>query len=125
MTLFHNIWSAPETKISEILKYVLMMSKTNSLTWANHIRILCSIYSLPDPLTLMNTPAYPKQKWKELVKTNVTVHAEKKWRKESLKNSKMKYLNVNLLGLNGRQHPVLLNITTTRDIPKLRIYLKF
>ena len=37
----------------------------------------------------------------------------------------MKYLNVQLLGLSGRPHPVLQNILTTQDAKKLRLHLKF
>ena len=37
----------------------------------------------------------------------------------------MRYLNVNLLGLSGRAHPALINITNTQDIKKLRLHLKF
>ena len=37
----------------------------------------------------------------------------------------MEFLNVQLIGLGGRPHPALTSVTTTRDIPKLRIHLKF
>ena len=37
----------------------------------------------------------------------------------------MEYLNARLLGLSGKPHPILSNITDSRDVPKLRIHLKF
>ena len=37
----------------------------------------------------------------------------------------MKYLNVQLLGLSGRPHPVIQHIQTTQDSKKLRLHLKF
>ena len=37
----------------------------------------------------------------------------------------MKYLNVQLLGLSGRPHPALENVSTTQDCKKLRLHLKF
>ena len=37
----------------------------------------------------------------------------------------MSYLNVQLLGLNGRVHPALLDINTTQDAKKLPPHLKF
>ena len=40
-------------------------------------------------------------------------------------NSKMRYLNVNLLGLAGAPHVALLNINTTQDARRLRYHLKF
>ena len=91
-----------------------MMSELNSTTWANHIRILCQMYNLPDPLALLNQTPCSKSQWKELTATNVTVYAERKWRYLALSNSKMEYFNVQLLGLSGRHHPALSNIHTTR-----------
>ena len=37
----------------------------------------------------------------------------------------MTYINTELLGLNGRPHPALCEITSTQDVKKLRIHLKF
>ena len=37
----------------------------------------------------------------------------------------MKYLNVQLAGLSGRPHPAVQNISTTQDVKKLRLHLKF
>ena len=39
-------------------------------------------------------------------------------------NSRMKYLNVSLSGLRGRNHPALANIVTTVQVQKSRIHLK-
>ena len=62
---------------------------------------------------------------KEVTSTKVIIHAENKWRQEASTNSKMAYLNVKLLGLSGKPHTALCNAATTRDIPKLRIHIKF
>ena len=37
----------------------------------------------------------------------------------------MEFLNVQLSGLSGKPHPAITAVTTTRDVLKLRIYLKF
>ena len=37
----------------------------------------------------------------------------------------MECLNVQLAGLSRRPHPVLTSVTTTQDIPKIRLHLKF
>ena len=50
---------------------------------------------------------------------------ERKLRRLSLSNSKITYLNVQLYGLSGRPHPALQNISTTQDVKKLRLHLKF
>ena len=125
LSLFYNIWANPSSKINQILQYILMMSDSTSTTWSNHIRILCQMYNLPDPLTLLKQSPWSKARWRELTLTNVTVHAEKKWRQLASTNSKMTYLNVQLLGLSGKPHPALSNINTTRDVTRLRLHLKF
>ena len=62
LSLFWNIWSNPQTKAYEVTKYLLKMSDNSSVTWSAHLRLLCMIYNLPDPLKLMNTPAWSKQR---------------------------------------------------------------
>ena len=125
LTLFHNIWSNPDTTVHEAVKYILKMSDDNSVTWAVHVRLLCQQYSLPDPLGLLEREdAWPKSKWRNWCMTKVRSYHEKLWRVKSLTNSKMTFLNIQLSGLSGRHHPVLLGLQTTRDVEKLRPHLK-
>ena len=56
--------------------------------------------------------------------TKVTAHYEKELRYRATKNSCMKFLNVQLLGLSGKPHPALLNIHGTRQAHKARAHLK-
>ena len=60
LSLFWCIWANPQTKIHEIIKYLLMMSDSSSLTWSRHLVLLFQLYKLPDPLSLMNSPAWEK-----------------------------------------------------------------
>ena len=108
-----------------MVSYILKMCNNNSTTWSNHHQLLCMKYGLPSPLSLLNQSPWSKESWTCLVKTRVTIWHEKELRKKSLNNSKMKYLNVQLSGLNGAPHPALRNITTTQDVKKLRHHLKF
>ena len=55
----------------------------------------------------------------------MTIFAEKKWRSQASTNSKMTYLNVELFGLSGRQHPALFHVYDTREVMKMRLHLKF
>ena len=55
----------------------------------------------------------------------VTVYHEKEQRQKANQNSKMTFLNVKLLGLSGKPHPIIANIADSREVPKLRIHLKF
>ena len=80
LNLFWCIWSNPQTKAYAITRYLLMMADSASLTWTAHLRILFQIYALPDPLTLLSTQPWSKQKWKVLCKTAVTAWHEQYWR---------------------------------------------
>ena len=59
------------------------------------------------------------------LKVGLTVWYEKELKKLSLRNSKMKYLNVQISGLTGAAHPALHNIFITQDAKKLHLHLKF
>ena len=123
--LFHTIWSNPDTTIHEVIKYILKMSDDSSVTWAVHVRILCQQYDLPDPLRLLQQEdAWPKSKWRNWCTTRVRAYHEKYWKEKSLTNSKMLFLHVQLLGLNGRHHPALFGLQTTRQVEKMRPHLK-
>ena len=39
-SLFHNVWSNPESKIDNLVAYLLEMSSANSHTWCAHVRNL-------------------------------------------------------------------------------------
>ena len=123
--LFHNIWTNPGCTVHSMLLYILKMCNSNSTTWANHVQLICIKYSLPPPLSLLQTPAWPKEEWNTLVKTRVTAWHERNLRSLAINNSKMKFLNVQLYGLSGLLHPALQYIQDTRDCKKLRSHLKF
>ena len=100
------------------------MAGPSSLTWSAHLRILCLKYSLPDPLVLLQGPAWPKKHWKNHVKTIITAYHESHLREAAMNNHKLSYLNVHCTGLTGRIHPVLSWVCTTQDVEKVRISLK-
>ena len=126
LNLFYNIWTNQHTTLYDASKYILKMCPDTSLTWSNHVQILCKKYSLPSPLHLLeSSSAWTEAQWKCLVKTRVTAWFEADLRRQALPNSKLEYLNVQLNGLCGRPHPSLLNIQTTQDTKKLRLHLKF
>ena len=101
------------------------MADQTSVTWSAHLRTLCLKYRLLDPLQLLQSgQVWKMQKWAELTRTQVTVHRETELREKSKSNSKMKYLNVQIQGFSGIPHPVLLNISNTQDIMRLRHHIK-
>ena len=54
-----------------------MIANASSLTWTAHIKLLFSLYSLPDPLTLISGSLLPKEKWKVITKTAIVAYYEK------------------------------------------------
>ena len=124
LSLFWSVWANPDTRIHSIVKYLLMMSDSSSLTWAAHIRIICQLYNLPDPLYLINTVPWPCNKWKSLYKTRVLAYYEALWRAKAALNSRITFLNVQVTGLTGRPHAILSSILTTQDVCKARVHIK-
>ena len=100
------------------------MSSSSSLTWAAHVRILFQLYKLPDPLLLLDSPPWPKQRWKDHTKAAVISHHEASLRREAASNSKLPFLNVQAVGLAGRLHPVLAWVLTTQDVTIIRPHIK-
>ena len=97
--------------------------KENSTTWSNHVRLVCSLYDLLDPLRLLQQQ--PRTKRRTLVKTKITAYHERQLRSKAAKNQNLEYFNVQLLGLCGTPHPVIRYITDSRDAYKLKAHLKF
>ena len=124
LTLFWCIWANPQTKVHDIVKYLLKMSTNKSVTWAAHLRIICQIYHLPDPLTLMCGPLWSKERWKCLVRSKIITHTERKWREKAANNSKLKFLNVQATGLTGRLHPVVSGIFSTQEVVRARVHIR-
>ena len=117
LSLFWCIWANPQTKIHQIVRYLLMM--TNSASVTAHIKILFQLYQLPDPLSLICSSPWPKERWKAHTKAAV-YHEQTKF----LCNSKLGCLNVQVTGLAGRPHPVLSGILTTQDVLHSRVHIK-
>ena len=124
LSLFWNIWINPQTKAYEVVKYLLKMSDSSSLTWSAHVRILFLEYNLPDPLMLLDSPPWPKESWKNYTNIAVTSKHEENLRRKAKGNSKLNYLNVQATGLSGRPHPVLSWVLTTHDVVIVRPHIK-
>ena len=122
--LFFCIWSNPDTKIYQIVKYLLENSNENSRTWSAHIRQLSRRYGLEDPLSCFARDPPSKAEFKETVCTKITAYFETELRESAAKNNQMRYLNVSTSGLRGRHHPALSNQVTTREVTLSRPHIK-
>ena len=124
-SLFFGVWCNPQTKIHQIIKYLLSTSSDNSRTWAINLRHIAKMYNLEDPLSCLQRDAPKKSSFKETVVTKITAFHEQELRNKAKTNEYMKYMNVNLIGLMGKCHPCLAGIITTEEVKKLRPFLKF
>ena len=124
-SLFYGVWANPDTKISQIVKYLLENTCENSRTWTAHFRHLCRMYELEDPLSCLRKDPPEKSHYKETVLTKITAYHENKLRISAADNSLMTYLNVSTIGLRGRHHPALSNMATTNEVRISRPHLKF
>ena len=100
------------------------MSDNNSVTWSAHLRIIFLLYNLPDPLMLLDSPPWPKDRWKQHTRTAVTSQHESTLRQAAQGNYKLSYLNIQATGLSGRPHPMLLWVLTTHDVVIVRPHIK-
>ena len=122
--LFWNIWSNPQTKAFEVLQYLLAMADSNSVTWSAHARILFQLYNLPDPLILLSTPPWPKDRWKLHTRAAVTGHHEAAMRLKASCNYKLRYLNIQATSLITKPHPILSWVMTTQDVLIVQPHVK-
>ena len=125
LSLFYGVWSNPDTKVFQIVKYLLATSPENSTTWAINLRHICRMYGLEDPFQSLQKNPPSKQIYKETILTKITAFHEKELKIQASKNSQMIYLNVNLSSLRGKSHPCLSNVITSHEVRKLRPHLKF
>ena len=124
-SLFYSLWCNPDSKIHQVVKYILDNSAETSTTWAINLRHICKMYSLDDPSVWLKTNPQSKLAFKEMILSRITSFHEKELRQAAMVNSKMKYFNVSCQGLSGRHHPLLSNIVTAIEVKKLRLHIKF
>ena len=72
----------------------------------------------------MEGPLWPKQSWKDLYLSKVTIYHERKLRAKATTNFKLFFLNMQTIGLSGRSHPALHNLLTTQVVKIARPHLK-
>ena len=100
------------------------MSRSNSVTWAAHIWTVFLLYSLPDPLHLLDTTPWSKERWKNHTHITVISYHEAALRARATRNVKLQYLNVSCSGLTGKPHPMLSWVQTTQDVVIARPHVK-
>ena len=82
------------------------------------------MYDLEIFLPNLNDPPPKNATFKANILTKITKYWESKLRKDAQSNSKMKCLNVNLIGLSGRCHPALCNFRTAKQVSRMCPHIK-
>ena len=105
------------------------MTYVTPCSWAIQLRHISKMYDLDDPLDCLKKDPPSKPIYQEHILTKITAFHERELRLAASKNkdepnSKMKYLNVSLLGLRGKLHPAVTNVFTTHSVKKMRPHLK-
>ena len=124
-SLFYGVWCNPQTKIHQIVKYLLQTSSDNSRTWVINLRHISRMYQLEDPLSCLGRSPPEKSSYKELITTKIASFHEREMKMKAENNDLMQYMNVSLSGLRGRHHPSLSQVITTGEVKQLRPHLKF
>ena len=70
-SLFYSVWINPDTKIHEIIKYLLSSSSENSKTWSVYIRQVSRQYGFEDPLSCLRKDPPTKSTFKSNVDTRI------------------------------------------------------
>ena len=84
--LFYSLWSNPNMKIYNIVKYLLQNNSDNSRTWSQRIKQLSQQYGLDDPSTcLLNEPP-PKSRFEEEIINKITAYYEQLLRDQAVTN---------------------------------------
>ena len=123
-SLFYSIWVNSETKIHQVVKYLMKNSCENSRTWSVFVKQLSEKYNLDDPIECLDKGPPSKSQYKEYILTKITAFHEKQLRVQSGSNSCMQYLNVSVSGLRGQRHPAISGLFTTEEVKQSRCHIK-
>ena len=82
------------------------------------------MYKMENLITNFDGTPASKTTYKATILAKITQFWESKLRTDAKNNSKMQYFNVNLIGLTGRCHPAIRDITTTQQVSRMRPHLK-
>ena len=104
LCLFGMVSRLPNDPLNSHARHALIIAKKNSSSWFGQIRDLCLQYSLPHPLTLLDSPL-SKVKFKCLIKSKITDFWEKKLRSEAEPLTSLLYFKPMFMSL-ARPHAI-------------------
>ena len=86
-SLLYSICSNPDTKIYQVVKYLMSNSCDNSGTWSVFVKQLSRMYSIEDPVKCLEKDTPLKSRFKEHVITKITAFHESELREQAKGNS--------------------------------------
>ena len=104
LSLFGMITRLPNDPLFSHACHALITAKQNSSSWFAIILKLCLQYSLPHPLTLLESPL-SKDKFKRLTKSKVIDFWEQRLRSEAAPMTSLLYFKPDYMSL-ARPHPI-------------------
>ena len=104
LSIFGMVSRLPRSILHQHARRVLVASKPSAKSWFTEIRNLCLLYSLPHPLSLLETPM-TKDNYKKLVKQQITNFWEIKLRNEASSLSSLEFFHPNFMSLRS-PHPI-------------------
>ena len=79
-SLFYSVLANPQSKIHQVVKYLMEEAADNSRTWSKYVQNLAAKYDLPEPLVMFNDNPPSKEAFKTLVLTKITAFHENEQR---------------------------------------------
>ena len=123
-SLFYNIWTNKQSKIYDIILYLLEVSSDKSKTWSVYLHKIFQQYGIEDPNILLTKIPPSKSQFKKNIETRIIAFHENELRRKASNVKRMCYFNVSLIGLTGQCHPAISNIFTTNEVKRSRYHLK-
>ena len=94
----------PNNILHKTATTILLSSSDTSKSWFIGIRLLCDMYALPSPLTLLNNPP-TKFSFNKLVKSRIFDYWEKHLRSVAASKSSLEYFKPSFMSL-ASPHPM-------------------
>ena len=116
LTLFGMICQLQGNILHNIASQLLTTAKPTSKHWFADIRALCYTYNLPHPLILLKNPP-GKEKFKLLVKKNISDYWQSKLRAHSATLKSLKYFKPNFMSLT-KPHVMYTHAVTSYQVNK-------
>ena len=94
----------PTNILNKVARYILTTARDISTSWFSQIKVLCSRYHLPHPLTMLDSPL-TKDSAKSLFKSKIVDYWQEKLRQEASILPSLQYFKPQFMSL-LRPHPL-------------------